>query len=480
MKRFEILFSNQIVATVVWVIIDIILINLTFVIAYWIRYDLQLFRAVDPAFNVAYQVYLPFVTLYTVLLIFVYRQHGVYRLRRQVSWVDEFYAIISGTATGTIITIVFVFLYRAGFYSRIIFLYAGILSVLFLGFSRLLKVYILRRMRRQGIGVRQVLIVGAGEVGRTVMRAVVANPESGLHIIGFLDDHPAKGEKDIGRFKALGQINNLADTLTETPVDEVIIALPWQYHRKIMHIMTLCERKHIRTRIVPDMFQMRISHMEVEELAGVPMIGIREAGISGLNQLIKRGVDMTIAGLLLLLTSPLMGLIATMIKMESPGSVLFAQERVGKNGEFFTLYKFRSMVDGADDQKEGLQALNEADGPLFKIKDDPRATRLGKWIRKLSFDELPQLYNVLRGDMSLIGPRPPIQSEVEQYQEWHKRRLEIAPGLTGLSQVSGRSELTFDETALLDIYYIENWSPALDTKILLQTIPRVIFGMGAY
>jgi lipopolysaccharide/colanic/teichoic acid biosynthesis glycosyltransferase len=175
-----------------------------------------------------------------------------------------------------------------------------------------------------------------------------------------------------------------------------------------------------------------------------------------------------------------MGLMALMIKMESPGPVLFAQQRVGKNGQLFTLYKFRSMVEDAEEQKDHLQSLNEADGPLFKIKNDPRLTRLGKGMRRLSLDELPQLYNVLVGDMSLIGPRPPIPTEVEQYQEWHKRRLEVAPGLTGLSQVSGRSELTFDETALLDIYYIENWSPALDTKILLQTIPRVLFGSGAY
>jgi lipopolysaccharide/colanic/teichoic acid biosynthesis glycosyltransferase len=138
------------------------------------------------------------------------------------------------------------------------------------------------------------------------------------------------------------------------------------------------------------------------------------------------------------------------------------------------------MVTGAEYQREAIKDLNEADGPLFKIKDDPRLTRLGKLMRRLSVDELPQLFNVLAGDMSLIGPRPPLPSEVKEYQEWHKRRLEIPPGLTGLSQVSGRSELTFDETALLDIYYIEHWSPALDTKILLQTIPKVIFGNGAY
>jgi exopolysaccharide biosynthesis polyprenyl glycosylphosphotransferase len=480
MKRLAILFSNQRVASFVWILVDVVLIFLAFLVAYWVRYDLQLFRAVDPAFDVPFYVYLPFVALFTTLLILVYRQQGIYRLRRHVSWIDEVYAIIQGTATGTIITIVFIFLYRPAFYSRIIFIYTGITAVIFLAISRLIKVWLLRSLRRQGIGTRKVVIVGGGEIARTVMRVAVANPEYGFDIVGFLDDHPAKGGTDIGRFKALGELSNLSDIVSTNHVDEVIITLPWQYHRKIMSIMNLCERYEIRSRIVPDLFQMRISHMEIDEFGGIPMIGIREAGISGLGRVVKRGIDVTAAVIGLVLTAPLMGLLALVIKMESPGPVLFAQERVGKNGQLFTLYKFRSMVADAEDKKEILRPLNEADGPLFKIKDDPRITRLGRWIRRFSLDELPQLYNVLTGDMSLIGPRPPIPAEVEQYLEWHKRRLEVAPGLTGLSQVSGRSALTFDETALLDIYYIENWSPALDTKILLQTIPRVLFGSGAY
>ncbi|GIK38247.1 MAG: UDP-phosphate galactose phosphotransferase [Chloroflexota bacterium] len=481
MKRLAtIFFSNQRAAALAWVLIDVILINIAFGLAYWVRYRLQLFRAVDPAFDVPYQVYWPFAGLFTLLLILVYRQHGAYRLRRQISWFDEFYAIINGTATGTIIMIVFIFLYQAAFYSRAIFIYAGIFVVILVGLSRLIKVSLLRYLRRRGIGSERVLIVGAGEVARTVMRAVVANPECGFNIIGFLDDNPLKGETDIGRFKALGGLDNLPDVLREQAIDEVIITLPWQYHRKIVSIMTLCERGGIRTRIVPDLFQMTISRMQVEDIAGVPMIGVKEVSISGLNQVVKRSIDLVFAGLALVSGAPLMALLALMIKLESPGPVLFRQERVGRNGRCFTVYKFRSMVEGAEEQQEALQEFNEADGPLFKIRDDPRTTHVGKLLRKFSLDELPQLYNVLRGEMSLIGPRPPLPAEVKQYQEWHKRRLEVAPGLTGLSQISGRSQLTFDETALLDIYYIENWSLGLDTKILLQTIPRVIFGNGAY
>jgi exopolysaccharide biosynthesis polyprenyl glycosylphosphotransferase len=480
MKRLTSLFSNQRAAAITWVLIDIVLINIAAVLAYWVRYRLQLFRAVDPASDVPYAVYLPFVGLFTLLLILVYRQQGAYRLRRQISWFDEFYAIVNGTATGTIIMIVFIFLYRAAFYSRAIFIYAGIFVILLLGLSRLIKVSLLRFLRRRGIGSERVLIVGAGEVARAVMRAVVANPECGFNIIGFLDDNPVKGETDIGRFKALGSLANLADVLREQAIDEVIITLPWQYHRKIVSIMTHCERENIRARIVPDLFQMTISRMHVEDIAGVPMIGIKEVSISGLNQVVKRSLDLVCAGLVLVVGAPLMAFIALSIKLESPGPVLFQQERVGRNGRRFTVYKFRSMIEGAEEQQAALQSLNEAEGPLFKIKDDPRMTYVGRWLRKLSLDELPQFYNVLRGEMSLIGPRPPLPAEVKQYQEWHKRRLEVAPGITGLSQISGRSELSFDETALLDIYYIENWSLALDTKIILQTIPKVIFGNGAY
>jgi lipopolysaccharide/colanic/teichoic acid biosynthesis glycosyltransferase len=181
-----------------------------------------------------------------------------------------------------------------------------------------------------------------------------------------------------------------------------------------------------------------------------------------------------------LLMLPLMSVIALAIRIDSPGPSVFKQIRVGKGGQEFLCYKFRSMCQGAEAEQERLVELNEASGPLFKIKRDPRVTRMGRFLRRLSLDELPQIYNVLRGEMSLVGPRPPLPSEVAQYQEWHKQRLEAPPGMTGLWQVSGRSELTFDEQCLLDIFYIENYSPALDIRILLRTVPAVLSRKGAY
>lgn len=464
-----------------WVVMDAILINVAFAGAYYIRYELQWLRAVDPASNVPYAAFIPFILLLTFLLLVVYQQKGVYKGKRRLSWLDEIYAIFDGTTTSIILMIALIFLYRPTFYSRIIFLYAGALIFLFLGLGRWLKISMLAHWRKkEGFGVGRLLIVGAGESARTIMRAVVANPELGYRIIGFVDDDAVKGQTDIGRFEALGSLDNLPALLQEKDVDEVIITLPWQYHRRIMGITAICERENVRVRVVPDMFQITMSRMDFSEVAGIPLIGLKNHTIGGVGLVVKRAIDFTVSLVALIFLSPLLALIALAIKLESEGPAIFKQERVGKDGKRFGIYKFRSMVNDAEAQKANLADLNEADGPWFKIKDDPRRTRLGVILRKTSLDELPQLYNVLRGEMSLVGPRPNVPTEVEQYQDWHKRRLEVVPGITGLWAVSGRSELTFDEMILLDIYYIENWSPALDLKVVLRTIPRVLVGAGAY
>jgi len=218
----------------------------------------------------------------------------------------------------------------------------------------------------------------------------------------------------------------------------------------------------------------------VEDLGGIPMIGVREISISSSARLFKRTMDVVVSLVGLIVLFPLFLLIGLVIRIDSPGSVLFRQIRVGKDEQLFACYKFRSMREGAEQEKEKLLDQNEADGPIFKIRNDPRITPVGRFLRRTSLDELPQLINVLMGQMSLVGPRPAPPSEVQRYQPWHKRRLEVAPGITGMWQVSGRSELTFDEMVLLDLYYIENWSPALDLQILLQTVPKVLLGEGAY
>jgi exopolysaccharide biosynthesis polyprenyl glycosylphosphotransferase len=462
-------------------VLDVLLINIAFAAAYWMRYDRQWFAAVDPAFRVPYRAFVPISLALTVLLMAIYRLGGLYHQSRGASWFDEFYHIVTGTATGLILVVfALVIFFRPLFYSRLIFFYAGLLIVVLLGTSRSVKRVVLRQLRKKGLGVDRVLIVGAGEVGRTVMRNIVAQPGLGYHIVGFVDDDPEKGSTDIGRFRAMGDTTNIPRLVKELAIDEVIVTLPWMYHRKIVSIIAQCERHQVRVRIVPDMFQMSLSRLQAIDLGGIPMIGVQEIAFSRGKLLLKRAMDVVIAAVGFVVAAPLLVLIAVAIKLDSRGPVLFQQIRVGKGEKLFAICKFRSMRVGAEEEQQQLIDQNEASGPLFKIKNDPRVTRVGRLLRRTSLDELPQLANVLSGHMSMVGPRPAPPSEVQRYQQWHKRRLEVSPGLTGLWQVSGRSQLTFDEMVLLDLYYIENWSPGLDIQIMLRTVPQALVGNGAY
>ncbi len=458
---------------------DALLINLSFLVAYWMRYDLQWPKVVAPENRVPYTVFVPVALVLTLMLLVMFVLEGVYRQRRGRSWLDEVYAVFSGTATGIVIMMAVTYVIQF-YYSRFIFLMVGAVVVVLLSLERGLLRLARAELRKQGLGIRRVVIVGAGEVGRSVMRSIVAQPGLGYRVSGFVDDNPDKGRTDIGHFKALGGLENLPRIVSQEAVDEVVVTLPWMYHRKILSIVHQCERHEVRARIVPDLFQLSLSQVDVEDLGGIPLLSLSEPRMGGWLWWAKRALDFAAALISLAAASPLMLVIALAIKLDSPGPVIFSQTRIGKGGRPFTCYKFRTMRVGAEREKEKLARLNEAQGALFKIKNDPRMTRMGRLLRRFSLDELAQLYNILKGDMSLVGPRPPLPEEVSEYMEWHKRRLETWPGLTGLSQVSGRSNLTFDEICLLDIYYVENWSPALDTKIVLQTIPKVILGDGAY
>lgn len=467
--------NGRVPGWVVWV--DVVTILVAFLAGYWVRYDLRWF--LDVAYDAPLSAYLPFLALYVILTPLFFVVDGVYRTWPR-SWMDQVYRITNSTTKVTVLMLAITFVFRPRYYSRAMLIEVGLLTILLLALVRGVEGLAIAYLRARGVGVKRVVIVGAGEVGRTVMRTIVARPDLGYRIVGFVDDNPEKGYTDIGRFKALGPLENLPVILDEERPDEVIITLPWMYHRKIIGIVRECAQHQVRARIVPDLFQMSLTQVNLEDLGGVPLIGVRQASISKGALLVKRLMDVTVATLGLVLGAPLFLLIALAIRLDSPGPVLFRQMRVGLRRRPFGMYKFRSMHVGAEEQQDMLADLNEADGPVFKIRDDPRLTRVGRLLRRLSLDELPQLVNVLRGEMSLVGPRPPIPAEVEKYQEWHKKRLEAPPGMTGLWQVSGRSRLPFDEMVLLDIYYIENWSLWMDLKILLRTIPKVLLGEGAY
>jgi len=467
-------------STLALVVTDIVLINVAFVLSYYMRYELQWIRAVAEAYYVPFKEYIPVAVMLTVILLVVFKAEGLYDRRRGTTWLDEIYTIFTSTLIGMAIMIFVFFLYRAHFYSRLIFFYAVLLIGGFLSLSRLIERQIRDRLRRRGVGVDRVLIVGAGVVGRAMMRSILARPELGYRAVGFVDDDPGKQENDIGPFKALGSTADLPAILQEETVHQVIISLPWISHRKVLRIIADSERRGVRARFVPDLLQMSLSRVDTDEINGIPLIGMKEPTLKGWKIALKRFIDIAISGTALLILAPLLFLIGVLIKLDSPGSVFFKQTRLGRGGKPFTCYKFRSMTEEAEKELPKLTSLDETTGPIFKIKDDPRRTRLGSVLRRFSLDELPQLINVFRGDMSLVGPRPPLPSEVEQYEDWHHDRLNIPSGITGLWQVMGRSDLSFDEMVMLDLFYAENWALWLDFKILLRTIPTVLFGHGAY
>ena len=461
-------------------LVDFILVVAAFFVAWYIRYEMQWYRIVDPASYTGFTFYLEIGLLAGVFIVVALSLEGVYKLPRGTSFLNEFYRLVTATSIVTIILMVGNYMFQPLYHSRLVYGIAGMLILLFLTISRIVNRQIMAWLRRRGIGIRRVLLVGAGEVSRMIMRVLLAKPDLGFDVVGFLDDNPEKGQKNLGPFSALGSIDNLVQVIGKYGVEEVIITLPWQYHRRIMSVLNQCTRLNVRARVVPDVLQLSLDRVDVEVLDGIPLLGIKPVSISGSRLAIKRTLDLTITAVGMIVILPIMALVALAIKLDSSGPAIFVQKRIGKNGNSFNTFKFRSMVLDAENLREDLTDFNEADGPLFKMKDDPRLTRTGRWIRRFSLDELPQVFNVLRGEMSLVGPRPALPKEVDAYESWHRKRLEVTPGLTGMWQVSGRSTLSFDEMVMLDIYYVENWSPFLDLSIMLRTIPKVLSGEGAY
>ncbi len=464
------------------ILTDVVLINLAFALAYVARYVWQWFLPVTSF--APYRDYLGQQLVLVVLLALTYRYTGVWRRRRGESWLDEVGRIVTATAAGIALMMAVTFFVQPSPFSRLLIFWALLFIVLVLAAARLARRLSLALLYRRGIGVDRALVVGAGETGRSVIRTLLARPDLGFALVGYLDDGEG-GNGGIGRIPRLGGYAELDRHLGDmAPIHTVFLALPGAMHPELLNLLQVCRQHEVRAQVAPDLLQLSLNRVEFTTMAGMPLLGVRDMAafghISAWGRLLKRALDLFIIALFALPTALVMGAIALFIKLDSPGPVFYPSPRVGREGRLFNMYKFRSMVLDADEQKEALRELNEADGPMFKIKADPRLTRAGRLIRRLSLDELPQLYNVVMGQMSLVGPRPPLPEEVEHYKPWHRQRLAVVGGMTGLWQVSGRSDLSFDELCLLDIYYIENWTVGLDVRILLQTIPHLLSGKGAY
>ena len=333
-------------------------------------------------------------------------------------------------------------------------------------------------LRRRGYNARRFAVAGGGPLARQIVRTMAAHPEWGFEFAGYVVDGPAPDALD--RRKILGPLDALERLLKEAVLDEVIFVVPRDRLSAIEDHVLACEERGVSARICVDLFANRIATRAVEDLDGIPLLSLSTVPGDAFALAVKRSLDVVLSAAALLLLAPVLLATAIAISLDSPGPVLFRQRRVGVNGRAFTLLKFRSMHVDAEARIESLRHLNEASGPVFKIRDDPRVTRVGRFIRRTSIDELPQFWNVLRGEMSVVGPRPPLPSEADLYQRRHVRRLSVKPGITCTWQVSGRSSVGFDRWVELDLAYIDNWSLWQDVKILARTIPAVLSGRGAH
>ena len=355
----------------------------------------------------------------------------------------------------------------------------ALFSFLSIGSFRLAQQYVLRWLRRRGHNAKSLLLIGGGPRGQQFIARLMERPDLGYRVLGYVDN--ANTEWSLSDLKRLGKLEDLPGIIASEVVDEVVVALPIKsQYEQIEGVIALLEEQGIAAHLLSDFFQNHLAHSHPARLQGLNFISLHSAPVRGWHTEAKRLFDLLAAAVLLVACLPLFVLVAIILKLSSPGPVFFIQERMGYNKRRFQLFKFRTMVIDAEARMEEIEHLNEKEGQIFKIKNDPRITPVGRFLRKTSIDELPQLLNVLLGDMSLVGPRPlSMRDALGLNAAWQKRRFSVKPGITCLWQVSGRSNLSFKEWMLLDLEYIDRWSLGLDFQILLRTIPAVLTGKGA-
>ena len=412
----------------------------------------------------------------------VFSSFGVYSSKRLSARWAEVLDVAKAATLGSGIIYVAAIPLRIEMVTPLFLLFFWTTSVLGGAASRVVLRGMLGGIRRRGRNLREMVVVGTNARALRFARRIESRPELGYRIAGFVDV-PWLG---LGMFQQTGyrlvsDFSSFPRFLREQVVDEVVIALPMESsYGQAARIAGLCEEQGIIVRMLSDMFNLRLAHSRAEEFEGVPVTTLATGSPDGWPHFCKRALDIVVSLAAMVALSPVFLLAAIVVKLTSPGSTFFCQERVGLGKRRFCLYKFRTMVANAPERQWEVERLNEAVGPVFKIKDDPRLTRAGRFLRKTSIDELPQLFNVLKGDMSLVGPRPlPVRDYQGFHQDWQRRRFSVRPGITCLWQVNGRSGIPFEKWMELDMEYIDQWSLGLDFKILAKTIPAVIKGAGA-
>jgi exopolysaccharide biosynthesis polyprenyl glycosylphosphotransferase len=409
--------------------------------------------------------------------VIVFTLTSVYDSRRTLRFVDDLQAVALAIVVSTLVLAgVEYFFFRE--FSRLLFVYFFILDLLILFTWRVLLRLVFRAWKggwhRE---TRRALIVGAGDVGQRLADMVREYAWTGLELVGYLDDDLAKREDGL---PVLGTLDQVQQVVQSYRVDEVVIALPRWAHERLNQLVATLHELPVHARVVPDYFALALYRAAAEDFAGIPMIDLRAPALSDYQRLAKRVFDLVVGGVLTLLALPLMGVVALAIKLDSPGLVVFRQQRVGENGRLFTMYKFRSMIDGAEEMQDQFNRVDGEGHIIYKRPDDPRVTRVGGFVRRFSLDELPQLFNVLKGDMSLVGPRPELPWMVERYEPWQRKRFAVPQGITGWWQVNGRSDRPMHLHTEDDLYYVQNYSLLLDLRILWKTIWVVLQRKGAY
>jgi len=455
----------------IYLIVDVLIIALCFAAAYILRYNSPENLFSDISFP-NLQGYMFVFTLWTLFIVISFRRRNLYTTDRSLNIPKEtFRVVISVAYTGILIgTIIFFAQYK--FFSRQVFLHSFLSISFFLSTWRVIKRVILRKMISRGYHNINVLIVGLGRVGRIVLDEIRKAPWSGLRVVGYLDD---RVKEDAGGVSCVGGLEDFS-----VAVKKHFVTIPSE-KKAVSELIKQAREMRLGVRVVPENFEEPLPVLNINYLGVIPLLTYKERRHHPAEFILKRVFDFFVALVFLAIFFPVFIVIAAAIKMDSKGPVFYVQKRVGFKGKIFNFFKFRSMSEDADKLKKGLTEKNEVrDGVIFKIKDDPRITQVGKFIRRYSLDELPQLFNVFKGDMSLVGPRPPLAGEVEQYSHIHMQRLAIRPGMTGLSQVKGRSDLTFKNWVKWDLWYISNWSFGFDLQILWWTLPAVLAGKGAY
>ena len=469
--------------------LDIFAVIVSFILSYFIDdffrslYDFhEMAYAISPTFEGLiffstknWPLTISFVPIWLSLLSIL----GAYRDFRTRPFRRELIIIVKAGILSIIVLGSIFFILQMKFTSRLYIAIFSITTGLCLIAERRLNSVLLDRIHEHGFNQINLLIVGTGRRAQEFIRVVKAHANWGLRIVGLIDDEHGMYGKEIEGYRVLGRIQDIPFILHRKVIDRVIFVVPRLWLHRLDDVILACEREGIATSISMDLYDLRIAQMRQTNFSGFPLLEFETFNAKEWQLFLKRGMDIAFSLFFLMLASPIYLITALAIKINSRGPIFFSQVRCGVNGRKFTLYKFRSMVVGAEMKKKLLEKMNEMDGPVFKIRYDPRITSVGRIIRKLSVDELPQLINVLKGDMSIVGPRPPLPIEVEMYELWQRRRLSFKPGITCVWQVSGRNNVNFDRWMEMDLEYIDNWSLWLDIKILIKTFFVVLTGYGA-